>query len=147
MCGCVCIQCLLAIVLIAFNSSHILLCCFPMLNCFKLLFSHINQYSIHRNYKAKQKVFNIFIEGSQKQIVFSVTLNIRSLKQLGFLLDLASWPNWAIDGKGLWLEWWPRTWWSLYLKKCNKRQQHNKMWNFFKGVNTFARHSKYIYIP
>ncbi len=82
-----------AIVLIALNFSHILLCCFPMLNCFKLLFP----ISINTPYtvtvKQKQKVFNIFIEGSQKQIVFSVTLNIRSLKQLGFLLELASWPN------------------------------------------------------
>ncbi len=145
-CGCVCIQCLFAIVLIAFNSSHILLCCFPMLNCFKLLFPK----SINTPYtviiKQKQKVFNIFIEGSQKQIVFSVTLNIRSLKQLGFFLELASWPNWAIDGKGFWLEWWPRTW-SLYLKKCNKRQQHNKMWKkliLLQGtLNIFIYHKLY----
>ncbi len=53
-----------------------------------------------------------FIEGSQKHVV-SVTLNGRSLKQPGFLLELASWPNWAIDGEGLWLEKWRRTWWSL----------------------------------
>ncbi len=52
-----------------------------------------------------------FIEGSQKHVV-SVTLNRRSLKQPGFFLELASWPNWAIDGEGLWLVWW-RTWWSL----------------------------------
>ncbi len=30
-----------------------------------------------------------------------------------FIHYLASWPNWATDGEGLWLEWWPRTWWSL----------------------------------
>ncbi len=40
------------------------------------------------------------IEGSQKHVV-SVTLNGRSLKHPG--LELASWPNWAIDGEGLWL--------------------------------------------
>ncbi len=33
-----------------------------------------------------------FIEGSQKHVV-SVTLNGRSLKQPGFFLELASWPN------------------------------------------------------
>ncbi len=44
-----------------------------------------------------------FIEGSQKHVV-SVTLNGRSLKQPGFFLELASLPNWAIDGEGLWLE-------------------------------------------
>ncbi len=53
-----------------------------------------------------------FIEGSQMHVV-SVTLNRRSLKQPGFFLELASWPNWPIDGEGLWLVWWPRTWWSL----------------------------------
>ncbi len=58
----------------------------------------------------RKKIF--FIEGSQKNVV-SVTLNGRSLKQPGFFLELASWPNWAIDGEGLWLEWWRRTWWSL----------------------------------
>ncbi len=50
-----------------------------------------------------------FIEGSQKHVV-SVTLNGRSLKQLGFFLELVSWPNWAIDREGLWLECWPRSW-------------------------------------
>ncbi len=55
-----------------------------------------------------------FIEGSQMHVV-SVTLNGRRLKQPGFFLELASWPNWAIDGEGLWLEWWRRTWWSLKL--------------------------------
>ncbi len=53
-----------------------------------------------------------FIEGSQKHVVF-VTLDGRSLKQPGFFLELASLPNWAIDGEWLWLEWWRRTWWSL----------------------------------
>ncbi len=37
-------------------------------------------------------------------------LNGRSLKQPGFFLELASWPNWANCGEGLWLEWWRRTW-------------------------------------
>ncbi len=50
-------------------------------------------------------------KGSEGFIV-SVTLNGRSLKQLG-LLKLSSWPNWATDGEVLWLVWWPRTWWSL----------------------------------
>ncbi len=50
-----------------------------------------------------------FIEGSQKHVV-SVTLNGRSLKQPGFFLELVSWPNWAIDGEGLRLECWPRSW-------------------------------------
>ncbi len=50
-----------------------------------------------------------FIEGSQKHVV-SVTLNGRSLKQTGISLELSSWPNWAIDGEGLWLVWWPRRW-------------------------------------
>ncbi len=53
-----------------------------------------------------------FIEGSQKHVV-SVTFNGRSLKQPAFFLELACWPNWAIDGEGLWLKWWRRTWWSL----------------------------------
>ncbi len=53
-----------------------------------------------------------FIEGSQKHVVF-VTLDGRSLKQPGYFLELASLPNWAIDGEWLWLEWWRRTWWSL----------------------------------
>ncbi len=52
------------------------------------------------------------IEFSQKHVV-SVTLNGRSLEQPGLFLELASWPNWATDGEGLWLVWWPRTWWSL----------------------------------
>ncbi len=49
---------------------------------------------------------------SQKHVV-SVTLNGRCLKQPGLFLEMASWPNWTTDGEGLWLEWWPRTWWSL----------------------------------
>ncbi len=53
-----------------------------------------------------------FIEGSQKHVI-SVTLNGRSLEQPGLFLELASWSNWPIDGEGLWLVWWPRTWWSL----------------------------------
>ncbi len=53
-------------------------------------------------------------EVSQKHIV-SITLNGRSLEQPGLFLELASWPNWAIDGERLWLEWWQRTWWLLYL--------------------------------
>ncbi len=53
-----------------------------------------------------------FIEGSQNHVV-SVTLNGRGLKQPGLFLELASWPNWAIDGEWLWLECWRRTWWSL----------------------------------
>ncbi len=61
-----------------------------------------------------------FIEGSQKHVV-SVTFNGISLKQPGFFLELASWPNWAIDGEGLWLEWWRRTWWSLV-------ELHDRMW-------------------
>ncbi len=36
-----------------------------------------------------------FIEGSQKYLV-SVTLKGRNLKQPGFFLELASWPNWWI---------------------------------------------------
>ncbi len=57
-------------------------------------------------------IFFCFIEGSQKHVV-SVNRNGRSLKQPGFFLELVSWPNWAIDGEGLWLVWWRRTWWSL----------------------------------
>ncbi len=45
-----------------------------------------------------------FVEGSQKHVI-SVIVNGRSLKQPGFFLELASWPNRAIDGEGLWLEW------------------------------------------
>ncbi len=40
--------------------------------------------------------FSDFNEGSQKHVV-SVTLNGRSLKQPELFLELASWPNWAID--------------------------------------------------
>ncbi len=50
-----------------------------------------------------QKLNNSFID-----LLHSVTLNGRSLKQPGFFLELASWPNWATDGEGLWLEWWRR---------------------------------------
>ncbi len=53
-----------------------------------------------------------FIEGSQEHVV-SVTLNGRSLKQPGFFLEMDICSNWATDGEGLWLLWWPRTWWSL----------------------------------
>ena len=53
-----------------------------------------------------------FIEGSQKHVV-SVTLNGRSLKQPGLFLELAFWPNWATDGEGPCLDWWPRSRWSL----------------------------------
>ncbi len=53
-----------------------------------------------------------FIEGSQKHVV-SVTLNGRCLKQPGLFLELDICSNWATDGDGLWLVWWPRTWWSL----------------------------------
>ncbi len=69
-----------------------------------------------------------FIEGSQKHVV-SVTLNGRSLKQPGFFLELASRPNWTTDGDGIWLEWWPRTWWSLYLSSmiiCGDRRNLQK---------------------
>ncbi len=52
-----------------------------------------------------------FIEGSHKHVV-SVTLNGRYLEP-GLFLELASWPNWEIDAEGLWLDWWPRSWWSL----------------------------------
>ncbi len=68
-----------------------------------------------------------FIEGLQKHVV-SVTLNGRSLKP-GFFSELASWPNWAIDGEGLWLEWWPRTWWSLELSSmivCGDKRKLQK---------------------
>ncbi len=37
-----------------------------------------------------------------------VTLNGRYLEQPGLFLELSSWPNWEIDGEGLWLEGWPR---------------------------------------
>ncbi len=69
-------------------------------------------------YEFRKKI--CFIVGSQKHVV-SVTLNGRSLKQPGFFLELASWPNWAIDGEELWLEWWRRTWWSLV-------ELHDRMW-------------------
>ncbi len=59
-----------------------------------------------------RRVQKCLIEWSQMHLV-SVTLNGRSLKQPGLFLDLASWPNWAIDGEGLWLEWWRRSWWCL----------------------------------
>ncbi len=50
-----------------------------------------------------QKKF-CFFEGSQNH-VFSVTLNGRILKQPGLFLELASLPNWGIDGEGPWLVW------------------------------------------
>ncbi len=55
-----------------------------------------------------------FIEGSQEHLA-SIVLNWWSLKQSGLFLDLASWPNWAIEGEGSWLERWSRHWWSLWL--------------------------------
>ncbi len=76
--------------------------------------------------RVQKKIY--FIEGSQKHVV-SVTLNGRSLKQPGLFLELASWPNWAIDGEEPWLEWWPTTWWSLYLNSmiiCGDRRNLQK---------------------
>ncbi len=49
-----------------------------------------------------------FIEGSQNHVAFIIH-DGRRLKQQ----QLASWPNWAIDGEGPCLDWWPRSWWSL----------------------------------
>ncbi len=40
------------------------------------------------------------IEGSKKHVA-SITLNGRSLEQPGLFLELASWPNWPIDGEEL----------------------------------------------
>ncbi len=68
------------------------------------------------------------IEGSQKHVV-SVTLDGRCLKQPGLFIELASWPNWPIDGERLWLVWWPRTWWSLCLSSmiiCGDRRNLQK---------------------
>ncbi len=48
-----------------------------------------------------------FIEESQKHVV-SFTLHGRSLNQPALFLELASWPNWAIDRAGLCLYCWPR---------------------------------------
>ncbi len=50
-----------------------------------------------------------FRKNSAQKHAVCVSLNGRSLKQPGFFLELASCPNWAIDGEGLWLEWWWRT--------------------------------------
>ncbi len=68
----------------------------------------LNGYDLERHKCLKSHTFGeefrkklCFIEGSQKHVV-SVTLNGRNLKQRGFFLELASWPNWAIDGEGLW---------------------------------------------
>ncbi len=68
------------------------------------------------------------IEASQNHVV-SVTLNGRSLEQPGLFLELASRQNWTIDGDGLWLEWWPRTRWSLLLNSmiiCGNRRSLQK---------------------
>ncbi len=54
------------------------------------------------------------VEGSHENLA-SIILNGWSLKQSGLFLDLASWPNWAIEGEGSWLERWSRHWWSLWL--------------------------------
>ncbi len=54
------------------------------------------------------------IESSQEHLA-SIILNGWSLKQSGLFLDLASWPNWAIEGEGSWFERWSRHWWSLWL--------------------------------
>ncbi len=54
------------------------------------------------------------VECSQEHLA-SIILNGWSLKQSGLFLDLASWPNWAIEGAGSWLERWSRHWWSLWL--------------------------------
>ncbi len=56
-----------------------------------------------------QIYFFCCIEGSQKHVAFIIH-NGRHLEQLELFLELASWPNWAIDGEGPWLEWWPRSW-------------------------------------
>ncbi len=68
-----------------------------------------------------------FIEGSQKHVVY-VTLNGRSLKQPGFFLELVSWPNWATDGEGLWLESWWRTRRSLQLSSWSYIQIGETYW-------------------
>ncbi len=44
-----------------------------------------------------------FIEGSQNHVA-SIIHNGRHLEQLEVFLKLASWPNWAIDGEGPWLD-------------------------------------------
>jgi len=53
------------------------------------------------------------VEGSHEHLA-SIALNGWSLKQSGLFLDLASWPNGAIDGEGSWLVRWSRHWWSLW---------------------------------
>ncbi len=60
-----------------------------------------------------------------KSYSFNLFLNGRSLIP-GLFLELASWPKWAIDGEGLWLEWWWRTWWSLYELICGDRRNLQK---------------------
>ncbi len=62
----------------------------------------------------KKKKTLCCVEGSQEHLAF-IILNGWSLKQSGLLLDLASWPNWAIVGEGSWLERCSRHWWSLWL--------------------------------
>ncbi len=36
------------------------------------------------------------------------------MKQPGLFLELDSWTNWATDGEEPCLDWWPRSWWSLW---------------------------------
>ncbi len=67
--------------------------------------------SSHRSGEEFRKKF-CCTEDSQKRVA-SIIHNRRSLKQPGLFLELASWPNWAIDGEGLWFEWWLRSWLSL----------------------------------
>ncbi len=55
----------------------------------------------------EDNIFFCCVEGSQENLA-SIILNGWSLKQSGLFLDLASWPNWAIEGEGSWLERWSR---------------------------------------
>ncbi len=64
--------------------------------------------------KTTQKCCCAPVEGSQEHLA-SIMLNGWSLIQSGLFLDLASRPNWAIEGDRSWLERWSRHWCSLWL--------------------------------
>ncbi len=77
-----------------------------------------------------------FVESSQEHLA-SIILNGWSLKQSGLFLDLASWPNWAIEGEGSWLERWSRHWWFTLV------ELHDLIWRWEKLAEwqTSLRHS------
>ncbi len=67
---------------------------------------------------------------------FLFLINLRSCENSVFALSV-----WCVECR---LMWGKKK--KSNLKQFNIRQQHNKMWKKWRGMNTFARHCIYIYI-